>query len=123
MRFLIDEDVYELTIKFLREHGYDVVKVADIGLRGNPDVVILSYALQHGLVLITRDKGFGSLVFLSKKKEACVILLRLIPETLEEVNNELLKVLKIHSDKLLPGYFIVIEPGKHRVRKKDDQQK
>lgn len=85
MRFLADEDVYELTNKFLCEHGYDVTKVADVGLQGNPDAVILAYALEHNLVLITRNKGFGSLVFLSKKKEACVILLRSEPETLEKV--------------------------------------
>ncbi len=119
MKFLTDEDIYEPTYRFLQEHGYEVLKAIDVGLKGESDLGILNYATANNLILITRDKGFGSLAFLSQRKEACVILLRLTPASLEEVHNELLKALKIHSDKLLPGYFVVIEPGRHRIRRKE----
>jgi len=118
MKFLADEDVYELTIKFLREHGYEVIKVRDIGLQGSSDLTILNYAQEHNLILITRDKGFGSLVFLSQREEACVVLLRLTPSSLEKVHSELLKVLTLHPDKFIPGCFFVIEPDRHRIRRK-----
>ena len=31
MRFLLDQDVYAVTIRFLRDFGHDVVPVAQIG--------------------------------------------------------------------------------------------
>jgi len=119
MKFLADEDVYGLTIEFMRQHGYDVVKVVDVHLQGSSDVTILQYAEVHNLILITRDKGFGALVFLSELKNAGVILLRIQPDTIEEVHNELLKFLRIHSAQLLAGCFVVIEPGRHRLRRKE----
>jgi len=32
MKFLLDQDVYALTARFLREQGYDVTTASDLGL-------------------------------------------------------------------------------------------
>lgn len=42
-----------------------------------------------GRLLITRDKGFGALVFLKAMKQTGVILLRVTPKTVEEIHLEL----------------------------------
>jgi predicted nuclease of predicted toxin-antitoxin system len=44
MRFLLDQDVYFLTARFLKSVGHDVVLVAEIGLARADDEEILSKA-------------------------------------------------------------------------------
>jgi len=41
MKILLDQDIYELTRKFLINKGYDVVSAADIGLSRADEKVLL----------------------------------------------------------------------------------
>lgn len=41
MKFLLDQDVYALTERFLREQGYDVVTAAELGLSRSTDSDLL----------------------------------------------------------------------------------
>ena len=85
MRFLSDQDVWQATVDFIRAAGYEVQRAADVGLAQASDVQLLEYARREGRVLLTRDKGFGSLVFVKQREHRGVILLRVTPETLEAV--------------------------------------
>ena len=74
MRFLLDQDVYALTIRFLRDLGHDVVTAAEFGLSRAADTVLLARAGQERRLFVTRDKDFGGLVFvehLGKGSSAC----------------------------------------------------
>ena len=42
MRFLLDQDVYALTARFLRELGHDIVTAAELGLSRAADTVLLA---------------------------------------------------------------------------------
>ena len=48
--------------------------------------------------LLTRNKGFGALVFLRRELSAGVILLRITPTTVEEVHRELRRLLREHTE-------------------------
>ena len=41
----------------------------------------------------------------------------MLPSTLEAVHAELGRVLSLYSEAELLGSFVVVEPGRHRVRK------
>jgi len=41
MRILLDEDVYAITERFLRDLNHDVMSVQETGLSGSSDEVIL----------------------------------------------------------------------------------
>jgi len=117
MKFLTDQDVYQVTVEFLKGLGYEVETAREAGLACAPDEEILERARKRGRVLVTRDKGFGMLAFVRGEEHVGVILLRMEPATVEAVHQELQRFLKEHEEEDLEGVFVVIEPGRHRVRR------
>ena len=116
MKFLLDQDVYAATARFLTELGHDVVSVADIGCSRVDDSDLLSIAQEQGRIFVTRDRDFGGLVFV-KDLGAGVIYLRILPSTLRVGHKELETVLMSHPEDELKRAFVVVEPGRHRFRR------
>jgi len=48
---------------------------------------------------------------------AGVLYLRVLPSTLQAVHAELGRVLGLYGEGELQGAFVVIEPGRHRIRR------
>ena len=115
MRFLLDQDVYALTARFLRDLGHDVVTAAELGLARAPDTDLLTRAGQDKRLFVTRDKDFGGLVFVGHLGRG-VIYLRITPSTVQATHEELKRVLQTHAESELASAFIVVEPGRHRFR-------
>ncbi len=65
---------------------------------------------------MTRDRDFGALVFVQGSGPG-VIYLRVLPSTQNAVHAELDRVLTLYSEQELQASFVVIEPGRHRIRK------
>lgn len=116
MRFLLDQDVYAATGRFLAALGHDVLRAAEAGLSRASDTDILKAACDQGRLFVTRDKDFGSLVFL-KGITVGVIYLRMLPATMDAVHRELARVLAEHPESDLMAAFVVVEPGRHRFRR------
>jgi len=116
MKFLADQDVYNLTIRFLAGLGHDVVPVAHLGLAQADDVELLRVAHQESRIFVTRDRDFGALVFVQGKGPG-VIYLRALPSTQNAVHSELERVLRLYGEQELAASFVVVEPGRHRIRK------
>jgi predicted nuclease of predicted toxin-antitoxin system len=117
VRFLADQDVYHTTTTFLRSLGHDVLTARDAGLSRASDADLLqsSHALHR--VLVSRDKGFGALVFRGSQDFAGAILLRMEPRTAELVHAELARFLRENPNFDWPSHLVVIEPFRHRVRR------
>lgn len=113
MRFLLDQDA--ATARFLAGLGYDVVQVAAMGLSQANDEQLLAVAQKQGRVFVTRDRDFGTLVFV-KALGSGVLYLRILPSTLSSVHNELSRVLQTYSEEQLKKAFVVVEPDRHRFR-------
>jgi predicted nuclease of predicted toxin-antitoxin system len=116
MRFLLDQDVYAVTARFLVDAGHDVILVAQISLSQASDEEILKTAQQQNRILVTRDRDYGNLVFV-RAMGSGVIYLRALPTTVNRIHNELVKVLETYSEVELVGAFVVVEPDGHRFRK------
>ena len=121
MNFLLDQDVYAVTARFLNGLGHDVVPVAQIGLAQADDEDLLKLAHEQGRIFVTRDRDFGSLVFV-KGLGAGVLYLRILPSTQNAVHNELERVLKTYPEDELMKAFVVIEPDGHRFRRLPKQE-
>ena len=116
MKLLLDQDVYMVTARLLKALGHEVVTAADIGRSRAPDEELLTIAQEQGRLFVTRDRDFGSLVFV----RGCgtgVIYLRLEPATLQAVHEELARVLQSYAEEALHNAFVVVEPGRHRFRR------
>ena len=116
MKFLTDQDVYETTVRLLSGLGHDVVTAAQCGMAQMPDVDLLRAAHSESRIFVTRDRDFGGLVFVHGGGPG-VIYLRMLPATQNAVHVELERVLGQYSEKELQASFVVVEPGRHRVRK------
>jgi predicted nuclease of predicted toxin-antitoxin system len=116
MRFLLDQDVYTATERFLTDQGHDVVVAARLGLSRAPDETLLRVAQEQGRIFVTRDRDFGSLVFV-KGLGSGVIYLRVLPSTQEAVHRELERTLIMHTESELATAFVVVESDGHRIRK------
>lgn len=117
MRLLIDQDVYRVTIYQLKEWGHDVVTAKELGMQRAADEDLLRKARELDRLLITRDKNFGTLVFLKEELSSGVILLRVIPVTVEEVHWQLRRLLGEHSEEELKHFFCVVEATRRRIRR------
>lgn len=116
MNFLADQDVYAGTIGFLSKLGHDVVPAAQLGLAQAEDAELLRVAQEQGRILVSRDRDFGGLVFVQGGGTG-VIYLRVLPSTQNAVHAELERVLTLYNEQELQSSFVVIEPGRHRIRK------
>ena len=116
MRLLADQDVYVITVRFLRGLGHEVVTASEMGMSRSADAELLLAAQADRRLFVTRDRDFGGLVFVQSSK-AGVLYLRALPSTLQAVNNELGRVLKIYDEKELLVAFVVVESGRHRIRR------
>lgn len=116
MKFLADQDVYAVTLAFLRGLGHDVVPAAQLGLAQADDADLLHVAHNQERIFVTRDRDFGALVFIGGSG-AGVFYLRILPSTQQVVHAELARVLMLYGEQELQASFVVIEPGRHRIRK------
>ena len=116
MRFLLDQDVYAVTARFLTGLGHDVLLAAQLDLAQSADSDLLLIAQEQERTLVTRDRDFGGLVFL-QGLGAGVIYLRMLPSTQRAVHKELERVLETYSETDLRSAFVVVEPGRHRFRR------
>ena len=58
MRLLVDQDVYYVTIEWLRKEGHDVVTAKELGMQRAADEDLLKKAKVTDRFFLTRDKGF-----------------------------------------------------------------
>jgi predicted nuclease of predicted toxin-antitoxin system len=121
MRFLADQDVYAATIGLLRGLGHEIVPAAQLGLAQAEDTELLRIAQEQGRHFLTRDRDFGGLVFVEGRGPG-VIYLRILPATQSAVHAELERVLTLYGEDELRGAFLVVEPGRHRIRKLAPEQ-
>lgn len=116
MRLLLDQDVYEITARFLVSLGMDVLKVSELGMAAASDEENLRKAIEIDRIFVTRDRDYGNLVFVKEIKSG-VLYLRILPSEVAEVHNELERVLSHYSENELKSAFVVVEAGRHRFRK------
>lgn len=116
MKFLVDQDVFAVTVRLLEALGHDVVRIAEMGLARAEDVALLLAAERERRLFVTRDRDFGAIVFVGSMGRG-VIYLRMLPSTQGAVHRELERVLATYTEEQLRGAFVVVEPGRHRFRK------
>jgi predicted nuclease of predicted toxin-antitoxin system len=116
MRFLLDQDVYVATARFLSNLGHEVVLAAQLSLSQADDSDLLRIAHSQSRILVTRDRDFGRLVFVNDLG-AGVLYVRVLPSTQSAVHKELERILKSYSESELMKAFVVIEAGRHRFRR------
>lgn len=116
MRFLADESTDFAVVRALRAAGHDVLAVSEV-MPGSDDREIASEAARLQRVLLTEDKDFGWLVFVSQTESAGVVLIRFPGNARDSLVQTVVQLAQSHGE-ALTGSFVVLQPGHVRVSRK-----
>lgn len=117
MRFLADMGVHRLVVDWLVQQGHEVDHLGDLGLNKLPDPQIFDKAAAERRVVLTFDLDFGEITAYARGKRAGVILFRLHNTRAAHVIDRLAEVLTRSSAALEAGAIVIVEEGRHRVRR------
>jgi predicted nuclease of predicted toxin-antitoxin system len=117
MRFLADMGVSQRVVEWLRTNGHDAVHLRDEGLQRLPNGEIFQKAGREQRIVLTFDLDFGEILAATAAQIVSVVLFRLRNTRGDFVIQRLDDVLNQSSADLLQGAIVVVEDGRHRVRK------
>ncbi len=115
--FLADMGISQTTVKWLKEQGFDAFHVRDMNMHRATDTEILEKARNHEHIVLTCDLDFGEILSATGEDCPSVVIFRLENEKPEHINKRLKQVLQESLEALIQGAIIVVEEGRHRIRK------
>lgn len=120
LRFLADESCDFAVVRALRAEGYDVLAVSETTCRSD-DRELIDQASREKRIVLTEDKDFGWLVFVSHAESAGVILIR-FPGNARQTLVQTVRRLVREQGKRLLGAFVVVQPGHIRISRMPGQE-
>jgi len=117
VKFLADECTFAPTVEFLRNEGWDVTTIKEIGLRGARDSEVLHKAQEMRAVLITRDMDFGDIRSFPPSAYCGIVVLKMAYRTLDEVHAVLRKMLREVKEDEFVGTLFIVDRYKWRKRR------
>jgi predicted nuclease of predicted toxin-antitoxin system len=115
IKFLADENCDFIIVRALRSAGYNVLAVAE-SFPSVSDQQVLRHAAIEKRILLTEDKDFGEWVFAHGEDVSGVILIRFPANARRQLGEEIKVLVDIHGLQLMRN-FVVLEPGRARIRK------
>jgi predicted nuclease of predicted toxin-antitoxin system len=117
MRFLADMGVSMRVVEWLRESAHDAIHLREEGLQKLPNGEIFQKAIREERIVLTFDLDFGEIVAASGGRSISVILFRLRNTRADFVVQRLKSVLQQSTEELAQGAVVLVEDGRHRVRR------
>ena len=117
MRFLADMGVSMRVVDWLRSSGHDAIHLHDEGLQKLPNGEIFQRAIREKRIVLTFDLDFGEIVAGSGGESISVILFRLRNTRADFLVQRLKSVLERSTEALAQGAVVLVEDGRHRVRR------
>ncbi len=116
MRFLVDMPLSPKTVNFLMEIGFDAIRANELGMAKSKDKDIFDYAKKNGMIILTADLDFGTILAFTHSNRPSVIIFRLGDPSPEHVNLLLSSHLSMIERDLLKGAIVIIEDREIRIR-------
>jgi predicted nuclease of predicted toxin-antitoxin system len=113
LRFLADESCDFAVVRALRGAGHDVHAVSEEMSR-SVDEAVIAQAAADQRILLTEDKDFGWLVFVTQAEAAGVILIRYPGNARQDLVRAILRLVE-EQGALLHTAFVVVQPGHIRI--------
>lgn len=114
---VVDEDLPRIIDAVLEGLGWTIFDVRDIGLKGEPDENIISFAKRRKAVLFSGDWGFANILKFPPKDFYGIVILNFPNElSTKFIAEETARALIRIPFKDFRKHLIIIEPGKVRIR-------
>jgi predicted nuclease of predicted toxin-antitoxin system len=117
VKVLLDGCVWGGAEDTLVAAGHNVESTSDWN-RDPGDPEVLAHAHLNGQVLITLDKDFGEIAIVRRQPHGGIV--RLVTLRAEDQGPASVETLARYSDELVQGAIITVEPGRVRVRVRED---
>ncbi|MFB0515072.1 MAG: DUF5615 family PIN-like protein [Candidatus Neomarinimicrobiota bacterium] len=116
MKFLADMPISPKTVDFLKSHGHEAIRLADLGMAGAEDMETVDYARQHDMVILTMDLDFGGLMAQRAWDKPSVVTFRLENPETARINRILQSRLSEIEADLQVGALVTVAEFRVRVR-------
>jgi predicted nuclease of predicted toxin-antitoxin system len=116
MKILLDMNLSPTWVGFLEENGFEAVHWSTVGAFTATDAVIMTWARDHGFVVITHDLDFSALLAATQALGPSVVQVRtqdVLPDT---VGPGIVRVLRNHGTALDQGAIVTVDELTSRVR-------
>ncbi|OGR07410.1 MAG: hypothetical protein A2511_04770 [Deltaproteobacteria bacterium RIFOXYD12_FULL_50_9] len=117
MKFLLDQGLPRSTAALLRDMGWDVKHVAEIGLSSATDLEIIRFSEKHEQTIITLDADFHALIVISGENRPSTIRIRIEGLKGDFLANLLLKLLPEIIDDITAGALVTVTRKAVRVHR------
>lgn len=116
LRFLADMNISPLSVKRLRDRGWDIFRVCEVMEHSSKDTAILEFARQENRVIITQDLDFSKLLALRGFEKPSLANIRLGNPTPEIVATKVQEVMEALAPELASGIVVTIDENSIRFR-------
>ena len=117
MRIKLDENLPVSLVVGLTERGHDVETVADEGLVGATDSVVLGAAISEERMIFTLDRGFGDIRAYPPGSHPGIVVFRVDDQSARAVTLAALAVVDAHDLDDLAGTVAIAQHRGLRVRR------
>jgi len=116
MRVLIDCCLSREWVKHLADAGHEAIHWTSVGPSDAPDQSLVSHAAANGMVLLTHDLDFGTILATQGLAEPSVVQIRSQSHLPEDVGEFILRALEQHESELLAGAILTVDLERLRIR-------
>jgi len=116
VKLVVDMNLSPSWVERLAGHGFEAVHWSTIGAATAPDAEILTWANEHGFVVITNDLDFSAILAASAGATPSVVQIRTQDLLSDEVVSIVAKAVQAHREDIERGALLSIDEGGTRVR-------
>jgi predicted nuclease of predicted toxin-antitoxin system len=116
LKFIADMDLSPLTVRQLKEKGWEIIRVSEVMDVRTDDIDILNYAREHNQVVITHDLDFSELLAVNGLDSPSVINLRLENMHPDFVTQRIIDIVSQLEDELKKGIVVSVNEISARFR-------
>jgi predicted nuclease of predicted toxin-antitoxin system len=115
MRFLVDMNLSPKWVDVLEQSGIEAKHWSAIGAANAGDPEIMAYAKEHGLIVLTNDLDFGSILAATGGDAPSVVQLRADDCRVESIGEVVIRSIVQAQDQIAAGALVTIETSKLRI--------
>ena len=115
MKLLVDMNLSPSWVDRLAGHGFEAVHWFTLGAATAADSEILTWANEHGFVVITNDLDFSAILAASARATPSVVQIRSQDLLSDEVVSTVIHALDAHRDHIERGALLSIDEAATRV--------
>jgi len=117
MKFLVDVNLSNKWLSFLRGAGHESTYWTDVGGEADADESLMNWARANDAIVLTCDLDFGAMLAASGAEKPSVVQLRPGRHRPELLMGRLQIALKMYQRHLESGVLLTIDLGNSRVHK------